>query len=660
MRTIQARIAASFFVVLMLLCVVVAVALFAGQSTQAGFARFGAAQRANASVVAAIERATMLQLRVAQYAFSEGADDRTAMDRALTTLQDTLATKPSHELAGRVSATGAAELLAAITRDIGVATIARHAAAARLADSGSALTSALAALVATATRFTVTEVASGATVASISAQQGGQFATRYLVSVSPADLEAAQTQFANVRAELDSIEVAAGSVTRLHRQWAASSQFANELSDGLADLERAVASRGELMARFTDEMTTLKTNLGGAGAALAADADEAEQVLKQALGRAAAMVASFAAVAVLLGVACVLLIRRTCVLPLADLVAAVRAMAANDLEVTVRHIGRSDEIGVVAGAMEALRVSALAANRAQREAARLAEVGVAERQRIVRDSADATERALGDMAQSVGQTAEEMLAAADELSAIAGRTSSHASDAVAGSQEGQWRAEHVLAEANRLAALMGDTASRVIDAVIVTENAARDAGETETSVRSLANAAAGVDAATKLIAVVASRTKLLALNAAIEAGRAGEAGLCFSVVASEVKELATQTALATESITLQVGAMRVAADNSASRINDIRDTINKVNELTLLVTETFRQQREFVLSIQAAAGSSALTAGEVAAAMQSVLENASTTAHSADGLRSAAVSVARQGANFGSELSRVVDELRAA
>ncbi len=378
------------------------------------------------------------------------------------------------------------------------------------------------------------------------------------------------------------------------------------------------------------------------------------------LHNSAYIVVAVAASAVTLGFLCIIVIGRTCISPLATLVGSVLGVAAGNFEAAVPHTARTDEIGKVAQAVATLREGAVRSRQMEAEAKASAQTVAHERQKVATQKADATEKALGEVAYTVGRTAERLLRAADGLSGIAGRTSGRAEHVVVGSQQSRASAEAVAAAAEQLAASVAEIARRLTDAAGVTAGAANDASRTEETVRSLSTAARGVQEATSLIADVAGRTKLLALNAAIEAARAGEAGRGFQVVASEVKELAAQTAAATVRIASQMDIMKTATEDAIVTINGIHSAMGSVSQLTTQVAVAVEQQHAVTSEIVRSAGESALVATEVAVAMQAVLDDASAAAQSVVSLRHVATEVAVQGNVLEAELAKVLIELRAA
>ena len=125
---------------------------------------------------------------------------------------------------------------------------------------------------------------------------------------------------------------------------------------------------------------------------------------------------------------------------------------------------------------------------------------------------------------------------------------------------------------------------------LVARDAVSQASNTQATVNRLVGAAQRIGDVIKLIQSIASQTNLLALNATIEAARAGDAGRGFAVVASEVKSLASQTAKATEEISLQIADIQAATTETESAIRAIGSTIEQINEISGVIAETVDRQ----------------------------------------------------------------------
>ena len=161
----------------------------------------------------------------------------------------------------------------------------------------------------------------------------------------------------------------------------------------------------------------------------------------------------------------------------------------------------------------------------------------------------------------------------------------------------------------------------------IAQAAVGDAEKTNQTVQGLAQAAQRIGDVLKLISDIAAQTNLLALNATIEAARAGEAGKGFAVVAAEVKNLANQTAKATEEIGLQIGAIQGATKESVEAIQSIGRTIGEVNEIATTIASAVEEQsaatQEIARNVQEAARGTTEVSSNVGGVTQASRETGS-------------------------------------
>ena len=657
LRSIRARIAASFLLVLALLCLTTTVALMSGRSIQRSFARHEAAQQLASRVTAAAEMSALLQLSLARYGRTEAVADIAAARASLSSLQAMV----SADLASLVpEANRETARLPEIMLQLTTAIPARRNAMAGIADAAITLNRALTAIAETAMHYGLRGAEADVSRVQSTAQRNALLALRFQLSASSVDLEAAKTESALEIAQLDDLEPLFADFPRLGRQLIAAQAAAATLQQAVDGLAAETLRRTDATTRLDAMAARIKAALDAGRLGLASRGADAEQMLLATIEHSAYWVVAVAGLAVALGIVCTVALERACVRPLNALVASLRGVAAGDLEAVVPHALRSDEIGEVARAVARLRDGAVRARHLEAEAKASDGILATERQRVATQQADATEEALGGVARTIGSTAERLSVAANGLNNIAGRTSSRAGQVVIESEQSRASAEGVAAAAERLVVSVAQMAREVTQAAGITAGAARDAGKTEGAVRSLSTAASGVQEATRLIAQIARRTKLLALNATIEAARAGDAGRGFNVVASEVKDLATQTAAATVLIAAQMDAMKTATDEAITTIDGIRTAIGSVDHLAGHVVAAVADQNTTMRSILDAAGASALAANEVAAAMHAVMADATEASRSVACLRDIAAEVSSQGLLLELELHKVVGELRAA
>ncbi|EME71683.1 methyl-accepting chemotaxis protein [Paramagnetospirillum caucaseum] len=165
----------------------------------------------------------------------------------------------------------------------------------------------------------------------------------------------------------------------------------------------------------------------------------------------------------------------------------------------------------------------------------------------------------------------------------------------------------------QLALAINEIAQQVTQSASVAQNAVNDIGETVERMNGLAESVSQIGVVVQLINDIAAQTNLLALNATIEAARAGEAGKGFAVVANEVKNLANQTARATDDISRQVGAVQDAARAAASGVEGVVATIRTIDGIASAIAGAVQEQEAVTRDISAHIDEVAGKASEVSA-----------------------------------------------
>ncbi|MGX1007563.1 methyl-accepting chemotaxis protein [Bradyrhizobium japonicum] len=245
--------------------------------------------------------------------------------------------------------------------------------------------------------------------------------------------------------------------------------------------------------------------------------------------------------------------------PMIAMCKAMRELASGNFDVVLPGLGRKDEIGEMAGAVEEFKVQAVA--KAERDAAaseaQNREQAASRRSELIR-FADDFESAVGAIVSNVSASAVQLESAASTLTRTAETTQSLSSQVAGVSEQASSNMQSVATATEELSASVEEIGRQVRDSSRIAEAAVVQAKETDGRIGKLSHAAQQIGEVVKLITAIAEQTNLLALNATIEAARAGEAGRGFAVVASEVKSLASQTAKATDEISSHITGMQGA------------------------------------------------------------------------------------------------------
>ncbi len=257
-------------------------------------------------------------------------------------------------------------------------------------------------------------------------------------------------------------------------------------------------------------------------------------------------------------------------------------------------------------------------------------------------------------------SAASMQSVAQALASNVEETSRQSLAVSAASEEASVNVQTVASAAEELSSSIGEISRQVTESSRIASKAVDEAQSTNQVIRALHDATQKVGEVVKLISDIAGQTNLLALNATIESARAGEAGKGFAVVAAEVKNLANQTAKATDDISAQIANIQEATKNAVGAIEGIGTTITEINHIATAIASAVEQQgaatKEIARNVQQAAAGT----GEVSANIAGVNQAAAETGHGASTVLSSAQKLAGEADMLSGEVEKFFAQVRAA
>jgi methyl-accepting chemotaxis protein len=354
-----------------------------------------------------------------------------------------------------------------------------------------------------------------------------------------------------------------------------------------------------------------------------------------------------------------ILVHRRVSAPIRKLTQAMRSLAERDYAIELAGIERGDEIGEMSRAVSVFRENMITGDRLAEEQA--TEQGRKERRQLAVDRLiEQFENTVTESLHTLASASGELNATAQSMSSTAEQGSSKAASVASLSGDASSNVQTVAAATEELSASITEISRQVAESAGIAGAAAAEAERTNAEVQALADAAQRIGDVVALITGIAEQTNLLALNATIEAARAGEAGRGFAVVAAEVKNLATQTAKATEEITGQVAAIQGATRSSVGAIQSIGTTIQRVNEIAAAIAAAVEEQgaatREIARNVQQASQGT----NEVSRHISGVSQAAGATGAAAGEVLDSAKMLARLSDDLKRDVDRFVGDLRAA
>jgi methyl-accepting chemotaxis protein len=396
--------------------------------------------------------------------------------------------------------------------------------------------------------------------------------------------------------------------------------------------------------------------------------DFAKQKSSEARAEAEAEAASVARTSLTTGVLVALVLIGACIFsvfsiarPMRALTVAMEKLAGGDFSVVLPGLGRKDEVGEVAGAVEKFKIVSEQKAREEAEAKmRQDQIAAEQRKAEMRRLADNFEGAVGEIVGTVSSASTELEASATTLTSTAERTQRLTTVVAAASEEASTNVQSVASATEELSSSITEISRQVQESARVASEAVGQARTTTERVSELSKAATRIGDVVELINTIAGQTNLLALNATIEAARAGEAGRGFAVVASEVKALAEQTAKATGEIGQQISGIQAATQESVGAIKDISDTIERLSEISSAIAAAVEEQGAATQEISRNVSQASQGTQQVSSNITEVQRGASETGSASSQVLSAAQMLSGDSNRLKLEVGKFLGTVRAA
>src|ERR1700726_4477263 len=383
---------------------------------------------------------------------------------------------------------------------------------------------------------------------------------------------------------------------------------------------------------------------------------ELDGMLSQALW---AMVIA-AAIAALLALGLTMLIVRRVTKPLKAVTESLTILAEGRTDVEVQHADRHDEIGAIARTVEVFKNNRLERRQLEAERINAEKVAMDRRKAELNQFVEDFRTKIGGIIERVLNSSGQFEKDAQQLSVTAHSTAEMSGQSADASRRASEHVRHAAVASNELSQSIVEISRRVQESNGVAADAVKQANATDQRMAELSAAGDRIGDVVKLITSIAGQTNLLALNATIEAARAGEAGRGFAVVAQEVKNLAGQTAKATDEISAHIVNMQQATGESVSAIKAIALTIERISGITTSISSAVEQQGNATRSIAEDVRAAASGTLDVANNIERVAKGAGETGTTSGQILGSAQALSDVSIHLKDEVEKFLDSVRAA
>ena len=385
--------------------------------------------------------------------------------------------------------------------------------------------------------------------------------------------------------------------------------------DSMMELQHAGKTKeaiGKLLSpEFAQIRTAFRSGADGLQEHLSKLADESGTRQKELISRVQVVIIGLLVAGLAIGSTLAFFIARGIVNPVGQMLELINTISANNLSVEDLAANSNDEIGQAVTALNKMK-----------------------------NNLKAVVQSMANNAQQVATASEEFSSTSQQITANSEETSAQANVVTAATEEVNRNLQTVATATEEMSASITEIAKNASEAAKVASEALKAATQTNATMTKLGESSAEIGQVIKVITSIAQQTNLLALNATIEAARAGEAGKGFAVVANEVKELAKQTAKATEDISLRIAAIQTDAKGAVEAIGIISGIIGRVNDISATIATAVEEQSATTSEMSRNVSEAAKGSGEVSKNISGVAQAAQSTSSGATESQKAAAHLA--------------------